>query len=462
MRFIVYVTNLMFNVTQKEELDYILIVYCNILKLKLNERIDKFSYEDFNNDKVSKNKKEGNINNDNNCLENDGRDKHNIIENINDKGEEIINLIIKNILKMVFFDYQVLENTVNFIYKNTLDPEQACKSLLIMLEKKNLNILKSIYIVGCVGINHLRYLEILERKYKERNEKINIEIPEEIKERRKSINASRLSLMIDDGDENDSKIIKLNDNFVMENKSEEEIADFFFYLKEKDILYNPDGLLYEYSKKIIEYTNIKELEEVAIISLYKLMCISSEFFTEYKHFISKGFKSDNYKIRSNCIISIGDFLLLYNSMVDEINILFEGLIDTNKIVRKNALLVIYNLLKRNILRLGNKSIYLSNLIFDEDEEIKLISRNIIYNMSENDNFIVTLVYEKFVKEINNSDLDFFLPLLKEKSREMIFLKLIKTSQNKDMLKVMYNKFNMSEKFINDIKHMEEFKILGVC
>lgn len=457
-----YVTNLMFNVTQKEELDYILIVYCNILKLKLNERIDKFSYEDFNNDKVSKNKKEGNINNDNNCLENDGRDKHNIIENINDKGEEIINLIIKNILKMVFFDYQVLENTVNFIYKNTLDPEQACKSLLIMLEKKNLNILKSIYIVGCVGINHLRYLEILERKYKERNEKINIEIPEEIKERRKSINASRLSLMIDDGDENDSKIIKLNDNFVMENKSEEEIADFFFYLKEKDILYNPDGLLYEYSKKIIEYTNIKELEEVAIISLYKLMCISSEFFTEYKHFISKGFKSDNYKIRSNCIISIGDFLLLYNSMVDEINILFEGLIDTNKIVRKNALLVIYNLLKRNILRLGNKSIYLSNLIFDEDEEIKLISRNIIYNMSENDNFIVTLVYEKFVKEINNSDLDFFLPLLKEKSREMIFLKLIKTSQNKDMLKVMYNKFNMSEKFINDIKHMEEFKILGVC
>ncbi|EQB59897.1 13s condensin subunit [Vairimorpha apis BRL 01] len=363
---------------------------------------------------------------------------------------------------MVFFDYQVLENTVNFIYKNTLDPEQACKSLLIMLEKKNLNILKSIYIVGCVGINHLRYLEILERKYKERNEKINIEIPEEIKERRKSINASRLSLMIDDGDENDSKIIKFNDNFVMENKSEEEIADFFFYLKEKDILYNPDGLLYEYSKKIIEYTNIKELEEVAIISLYKLMCISSEFFTEYKHFISKGFKSDNYKIRSNCIISIGDFLLLYNSMVDEINILFEGLIDTNKIVRKNALLVIYNLLKRNILRLGNKSIYLSNLIFDEDEEIKLISRNIIYNMSENDNFIVTLVYEKFVKEINNSDLDFFLPLLKEKSREMIFLKLIKTSQNKDMLKVMYNKFNMSEKFINDIKHMEEFKILGVC
>lgn len=420
-----HVTNILFSVSTNQELDCALQIYSNILNLKAKKKESEES--------------------------------------------EILNLVIKNLSKMVFFDFRTVQDSVNLVYKIAKEPEIYVRKMLVLMNNKNLNLLKLIYSVGCIGLNHMKYLEMLEKISKEKKEKINVSVPEDIKERRKSINASRMSFQsfVEEDEDRANKLKKedVEENF-MDNKTEEEISDFFFYLKEKDVLYNKEGLLYEYSRMIPDFckSEDKDLQEVSFLSLCKLMCLSSEYFMEHKDLFLDSFTNVNDNIRANAAISMGDYLLSFNSIIENNSkLLFEGLSDGNTTVRKNSLLTIYSLLKRNILRLGSNSIYLTNLIFDEDEEIRNITRNIIFNLSENDNFITTIVYEKFSNSANDYTkfVDFFMPLLKDKSKETIFLKLLRTSIDKEVLKFMFNKFAFNEKFVEDMKHIEEFKGLEI-
>ncbi|KAK6089425.1 hypothetical protein P3W45_001562 [Vairimorpha bombi] len=388
-----HVTNILFSVSTNQELDCALQIYSNILNLKAKKKESEES--------------------------------------------EILNLVIKNLSKMVFFDFRTVQDSVNLVYKIAKEPEIYVRKMLVLMNNKNLNLLKLIY--------------------------------SDIKERRKSINASRMSFQsfVEEDEDRANKLKKedVEENF-MDNKTEEEISDFFFYLKEKDVLYNKEGLLYEYSRMIPDFckSEDKDLQEVSFLSLCKLMCLSSEYFMEHKDLFLDSFTNVNDNIRANAAISMGDYLLSFNSIIENNSkLLFEGLSDGNTTVRKNSLLTIYSLLKRNILRLGSNSIYLTNLIFDEDEEIRNITRNIIFNLSENDNFITTIVYEKFSNSANDYTkfVDFFMPLLKDKSKETIFLKLLRTSIDKEVLKFMFNKFAFNEKFVEDMKHIEEFKGLEI-
>lgn len=423
---LVHTTDILFSISTTEDLHHALNIYINILKLRIKHKESEDS--------------------------------------------KIIALIVKNIVKMTFLDFQVIQDSISLIYRISKEPEIPIKNLIKSMNNKNLNLLKMIYCVGCIGLNHLKHLDLLEKISKSKKEKITVIVPEDIKERRKSINASRMSLQSfieEDDDRNKSKIKKESlDTKNLDDKTEEEISDFFFYLKEKDIFYNKDGLLYDFAKIIPEFctSEDKDLQEVAYLALFNLMCVSSEYFLEHKNLFINAFKNDNVKIRANAIISMGDFLLFYNSLVENnAKLLFNGLTDQEILVRKNALLTIYSLLKRNIIRLGSNSIYLTNLVFDDNEEIKSISRNIIYGLSENENYITTIVYEK----LSHSDVDytkyieFFIPLLKDKSKETIFLKLLRTAVNKEVLKFMFNKFNFVDKFLEDIKHIEEFKKLEI-
>ncbi|WUR05088.1 condensin complex subunit 1 (CND1) [Vairimorpha necatrix] len=479
------VTEILFSVKNTEELCQGLKIYSNILKCKIKKK--------------------------------------------EDNNSEICNLVIHNLIKMIFLDYCVIQDSINLIYKISKNPEHFIKILFVKMSHKNINLLKLVYSVGCIGISHMKYLEILEKVYKNKKEKINMTVPEEIKERRKSINASRISLQsFLEEDEEKSKIFKESED-LLEDKTEEEISDFFFYLKEHDILYNKESLLYEFSQMIpnfitnninnrenhdksnqdksnytenhdnnnqeksnqdksiqdkfnqdktnqdksnqdkfnqdksINISNV-DLEEVSHLALFMLMCISSEYFLEHKILFLKSFTNRNLKIRANAVIAMGDFLLSYNSLVEnDTKLLFDCLQDEDISVRKNSLLTIYNLLRRNILRLGSNSVYLTNLIYDENEEIKNISRNIIINLSESSHFITTVVYEKISSSVEGYDkfIEFFNPLLKDRSRETIFLKLLRAETNKEVMRFMYNKFGFNEKFIEDIKHIEEFKQLEI-
>jgi hypothetical protein len=172
--------------------------------------------------------------------------------------------------------------------------------------------------------------------------------------------------------------------------------------------------------------------------------------------------------------------------------------DKDLIVKRNTLLIIYILLKKNILRITGNSIHLSKLIFDEEEEIRNIIKTIIRSLD--DNFITIMFYEKMTckenkdvgegkgdkdkgevdkggdgkdkedkdsnKEENINDkeiitidhslksfIDLFIPLLKDKTKELIYLKLLRANLDKEILDYIMNKFNFNEKFINEITMM---------
>ncbi|TBT99354.1 subunit 1 of chromosome condensation complex [Hamiltosporidium tvaerminnensis] len=73
-------------------------------------------------------------------------------------NEETLVLVSKNLYKMNFFDYQVVDLTLCVIYKSEC-PEKYVKKALNWLVKKESDSLKILYIIGSVSIKHSKYIE---------------------------------------------------------------------------------------------------------------------------------------------------------------------------------------------------------------------------------------------------------------------------------------------------------------
>nr|XP_013180933.1 unnamed protein product [Papilio xuthus] len=357
-----YTTGVLFSVQDSESLSEALKVYCNVLKIRVKRTGG--NVKGSNSSKVeggSKVDKDtgGNDNKDN------GGNEPNLDNNpnITNLNSTITTLIIKNLAKMVFFDYQTVQVSIQSLYSLSKNPEESVSQLLSTLSLKNVNSLKLIYSVGCIGVLHLEYLDKLENLAKKKKTKMDTIIPEDIKERRRSINASRLSINSNiemsilnemsigesnyNGDISEIMVNKrkkrntiLNSNKFNFDQDLSDISDFFFFIKEKDLLYNKDALLYGYSKDIPKYCKEgnDKIQEVSYLTLFKLMCLSSEYFLEHKDLLKSSFKHPNPKIRANSVIAMGDFLLYYNSITEDLSqLLFMNLYDKDLIVKRNTL-----------------------------------------------------------------------------------------------------------------------------
>ncbi|EOB13259.1 13S condensin subunit [Nosema bombycis CQ1] len=355
-----YTTGVLFSVQDSESLSEALKVYCNVLKIRVKRTGGNVKGN--NSSKV-----EG----DSKVDKDTGGNEPNLDQpNITNLNSTITTLIIKNLAKMVFFDYQTVQVSIQSLYFLSKNPEESVSQLLNTLSLKNVNSLKLIYSVGCIGVLHLEYLEKLENLAKKKKTKMDTIIPEDIKERRRSINASRLSINSNiemsilnemsigesncNGDYSEIMVnkrkkrntinntINNNNNFNFDQDLSD-ISDFFFFIKEKDLLYNKDALLYGYSKDIPKYCREgnDKIQEVSYLTLFKLMCLSSEYFLEHKDLLKSSFKHPNPKIRANSVIAMGDFLLYYNSITEDLSqLLFMNLNDKDLIVKRNTLLII--------------------------------------------------------------------------------------------------------------------------
>ena len=104
--------------------------------------------------------------------------------------DSVIELLIKDLVKMTFFEYQIVDLTVAAIYSISKAPERNNVVLLENLCSRNENSLKPISAVGCVGLRHL-YIEGLERLARANKAIIKVDksvVGSDIRERRKSIN----------------------------------------------------------------------------------------------------------------------------------------------------------------------------------------------------------------------------------------------------------------------------------
>ena len=116
----------------------------------------------------------------------------------------------------------------------------------------------------------------------------------------KEINGDVTSVLEESPELNGKVSSKLTD------KREEEIADFFFYIKEREMLYG-DGSILSIFKEIVERMCMPIDDNVQVVtytSLYKLMCISSEFIIDHYEIFIQSLQNSYPRIRVNSVVAI--------------------------------------------------------------------------------------------------------------------------------------------------------------
>lgn len=392
-------------------------------------------------------------------------------------NHEIFSLVSKNVIKMVFYHKLAIKYTVELIYSISINPEKTIGKFLknLCLGKSSLKILDA---CGNIALNQFFLLERLEKSLKNSNSQTrnsleaseavrksleNMKGIDNLREKRKSLEEGRKSslsrLSIDRTFSSRTNRLSLRFEELedtLKDKTDEEIADFFFYLKEKEILYSKTSMLNQVIPLLIHSLKSPNLEVqvVAYSSLFKCMMISSEFFNEHKDKIAFGLSHSSSKVRNVSIIAMHDFLIFYNTSVDS-NLLFDMLNDSE--TSKNALLVIFNLLQKSIIRIRNNGIRLVSLLFSED--LGTIIKTLISNFASNANLISVIFYETYTSELSIEHLKFLSSYIPANIQESMFLKCLKTQASIERLKCVFDNFEISEKFIQENMFREEIKQL---
>jgi len=390
-----------------------------------------------------------------------------------DNGE-ILTLCMKNVIKMVFFERSIMKHTVELIYYTSADPEATIEKFLKALCQTR-STLKIIDAVGWVAVNEYYLLERIERVVSRGKTDLSIS-PEmgiggsDIRERRKSLEegrrASLSGISTGSGDGRRTSLGKSGNRLslrfdeleeTLKSKTDEEVADFFFYLKEREILYSKTSMLHQFVplvKSSLGSSNA-DVQAVAHSTLFKLMHTSSEFFSEHKHVLLSALESPVVAVRNNAITAFHDFLIFYNTALEP-GALFDKLGD--KEVGKNALLVIFNLLQKNIIRLKGNAVRLVGRLFDD--ELGAIVKTLVKMVSGNNNAISVIFYEVFTGDLGSEYVRYLAPFVPVSIQESLFLKCLSKSEGKgEKLKAAYEGFELSEKFIRENSFRPELKVV---
>ncbi|ELA41617.1 uncharacterized protein VICG_01365, partial [Vittaforma corneae ATCC 50505] len=257
------------------------------------------------------------------------------------------------------------------------------------------------------------------------------------------LNSGRLSLRFDELEES------------LKSKTDEEIADFFFYLKEKEVLYSENSILHQFVPLLLDSlkSSNSDIQSIAHSSLFKCMLISSEFFNEHKHIVFDALNSPCIAVRNNAVTAFHDFLIFYNTSLDS-SVIFDKLRD--KDVSKNAMLVVFNLLHKNIIRLKSNAVQLVSLLFDES--LGSIVKTLVRSLSGNNNAISVIFYETFTSDLGAEFVKYLAPFVSSSIHESLFLKCLNNYNDIQKLKAVYENFELSEKFVKDNLFREEMKV----
>lgn len=373
-------------------------------------------------------------------------------------NHEIFNLITKNIIKMVFFEKSMIKYTIELIYYLSNNPEKTIGKFVknLCLSKSTLKILDSI---GFIALNQFYLLEIFEKKFRRleadiKRVSISGNIEYELREKRKSledVRRSSLSRLSIDRNTSSFEIAKLSLKFDeleenLKNKPDEEVADFFFFLKEKEILYSETSLLHQLIPLLKQsiHNADKNIQLTAYSSLFRCMLISSEFFEENLPELYTALDHANVAIKNVACVALHDFIIFYNSSINT-DILFEKLDDMD--VAKNVILIIFNLLQKNIIRIKNNSVKVVGLLFNET--LGNIVKTMIKTLAGCTNVISLIFYEVYLSNLGPDYIKYLASFINLSIQESMFLKCLKSDVSFDKLQVVYESFELSEKFVKE-------------
>lgn len=389
-------------------------------------------------------------------------------------NSDVLKLVNKNIIKMIFFEKSLIKHTVELFYAVSHNPEKNCGKLL-----KNLclcqSTLKILDCIGWVAINQYYLLERLERSFKGQGAGRDIRFENmdneelasfkkslgsgglsDLRERRKSLEETRrLSLGKSYGGFKISlKFDELQET--MKNKTDEEIADFFFFLKETEILSSESSMLHQFVpllKASLSSPN-EEIQVAAYSTLNCLMLTSSIFFSAHIETFRESLGHPSPTVKNNAVIALHDFIIFYNSAIDP-SVLFDYLDDRS--ISKNVILVVYALLHKNVIRIKNNAVKVIAFLFDG--EIGGIVRSIVKSVSANNNTMSVVFYETFLSELPIESLQYLCDFVGSSIQESLFLKCLTSGAAQNRIKCVFDRFVLSEKFVAEHMFRDEMKLL---
>ena len=237
---------------------------------------------------------------------------------------------------------------------------------------------------------------------------------------------------------------------------------YFFYLKEKELLYSPGSMLSQFTPLVTESlkSENEEIARMAHDTLCKWMVVSSAFFREHYAEFLGSFKHRSVAVRNNALAAFHDFVVLYNSSVDPA-LLLELVEDLGR----NAVLAIHSLLARDVIRIRGHSLSLLRHLEDgssksdgnKADETKEAIRTLLHDVSGNNNTMSTIFYEAFCGDIAEDVLEYLCTLVGRGIHEALFARCLSSGAPVERVKCIYKHLEISEKFINENSYRPELR-----
>ncbi|OWZ79155.1 condensin complex subunit 1 [Cryptococcus neoformans Bt85] len=237
-------------------------------------------------------------------------------------------------------------------------------------QASSFRIAQMVFVVGHVALKHIVYLELVEREFKRRKD-------EKAKEKAAAKAAEK--------DQNDLDAVAGN--------AEDDIGDLISTMKEKELLYGEKSLLAVYGDLIAHICaspkkyKYPSLREAATLSLSKLMCVSSQFCEQHLPLLFKILEtSKDPVVRSNIVIALGDIAVCFGNLIDDNSErLYQGLADTDLVVKKNTLMVLTHLILNGMIKVKGQLGEMAKCLEDPDQRISDLAKLFFTELSTKDN-----------------------------------------------------------------------------
>ncbi|KAF7997890.1 hypothetical protein HCN44_009288 [Aphidius gifuensis] len=328
--------------------------------------------------------------------------------------------IFKNIISFMVDKYDTTSNeaytsfateAINVIYQLANQPGNIAKDILIeLMEKdttgkiKKTKIAKFLYVIGHIAIRHMVYLDTdLYKELKRRNAIIELKKGNKNKELDTPTSVTHSSAI---KARRSIHHQKAKDTFIEDNGEEalggatadDTDAEAIEAELENNIV-NGDGFLVEFVPFILdvcehpEKYHDKDICVWGVLALSKMMTVSSKFCQQHLQLLVTILeRSSHQEIRSNILFCLSDLMIRFPNEVEPwTKHMYARLRDDNVLVRKTAVSVLANLVKREMIRVKGQMSEMALCIIDPDAQIRASAKQFFEELSHKGNILYNIM-----------------------------------------------------------------------
>ncbi|OAG29648.1 condensin complex subunit 1 [Nematocida displodere] len=302
--------------------------------------------------------------------------------------------LLKETLQSVGRDnLSLLQAIIDTSYLISTEPDALAVDILEILARME-QAVPLLFAIGHVAIKEAVHLERLEAAWNIRGKPKTEEAVKktkrdslpvsEIRERRLSVGSRRNSLKIT-------------------SEEQEEMADKVFFAKEHEMLFSEGSALYSFTELINSHLDSTDAlaKKIALISLGKLMGISSEYSTKHVGRVVEILRTEEEDLKVIALMIISDSIMAFSSLVGDISpTLFAPLGDNvSDRVKITALIIIRHLLRTGMIKIKGKYWSITPLLL-EKEEVSTIAQRLFEEAMERESpqKIICEVVKSYAKE----------------------------------------------------------------